>query len=69
MLNENQRVAKRQLIEDNRERRKIETIRARIKATDSTERVTEDERQLINSITDAYCNTFDVHDFCMTTSF
>lgn len=61
VLDESQRIKKRQLIEDNRERRKIETIRAKLKEGDLNESITEnDEANLMQTITNAYCTTFEV---------
>lgn len=59
VLNENQRTAKKQLIRENRERKEIEKIRDHLKATAFNESVTDEDRSLVDSITESYCRTID----------
>ncbi|XP_055343658.1 thyroid hormone receptor beta-A-like isoform X2 [Paramacrobiotus metropolitanus] len=54
VLSENQRVAKRQLIEENRERRELELLRSKL-VQEATEKIlTDADRALIREITEAY---------------
>lgn len=64
VLNDNQRLAKRQLIEDNRDRRKVEAIRAQLKAEQTIDHMTQSETELVRSITAVYYSTVDVRNAC-----
>ena len=58
VLNEKQRVAKRRLIEENRERRKQETIKMKLKHEQCYhDFLTEEDRSLIDDIVSAYEET------------
>jgi len=60
VLNEKQRLAKRKLIEDNRERRRSEQVRMKVKHEDcghEHDSMTEDDRNLIDDIVSAYEQT------------
>ena len=58
VLNEKQRVAKRRLIEDNRERRRVEQTRMKIKHEQCYhDCLTDDDRSLIGDIVGAYEQT------------
>lgn len=60
VLNDTQRLAKRQLIEDNRDRRKVEAIRAQLKAEQTVDHMTTEETELVRSITAVYYATVEV---------
>ena len=58
VLNDKQRVAKRKLIEDNRERRRSEALRNKLKHDECFhDHLTDDDRSLIDDIVSAYEQT------------
>ena len=60
VLNERQRLAKRKLIEDNRERRRSEQVRTKLKHEECShehDSITDDDRNLIDDIVSAYEQT------------
>lgn len=63
VLDEKQRKAKRQLINENRERRKLENIRSQIVSEETGHRMSEEDKNLIHEITKAFVDTVDVSNY------